>query len=259
MSSPSLILEATGRSEQGAAREINQDAFAVCPSLGLFVIADGMGGHPDGEIASAIAVEAVKRFYAEPGSTWPADAVGPIGDPRAFLVASVKHAHARIRFEAAPSLPGKRSMGTTLAVVHAESTGFCVAHVGDSRCYRFRDRALELLTHDHTLLNEYLGLGASREAALMMADHTSLSRALGTRERVEVDVRMEDARAGDVLLLCTDGLSNGVTDAEIARVLAGRSDVEATAAALIGIAGARGARDDVTCIVLRWAAFTRTV
>jgi protein phosphatase len=117
-----------------------------------------------------------------------------------------------------------------------------------------RDRALELLTHDHTRMNEYLRLGASRESALMMPDHTSLSRALGTRERVDVDVRMEDARPGDTLLLCTDGLSNAVSDAEIARVLAGRSDVEATAEALLGIAGARGAQDDATCIVLRWAA-----
>jgi protein phosphatase len=254
LSSRSIILEAAGRSEQGPARDMNQDGFAVCPPLGLFVIADGMGGHPDGEIAAAIAVSAVQRFYAEPGRTWPADAAGPIDDPRAFLVAAVKHAHARIRAEAGPTIPGKRSMGTTIAVVHAERSGFCVAHVGDSRVYRMRDRALELLTHDHTRMNEYLRLGASRESALMMPDHTSLSRALGTRERVDVDVRMEDARPGDTLLLCTDGLSNAVSDAEIARVLAGRSDVEATAEALLGIAGARGAQDDATCIVLRWAA-----
>ena len=249
---PSITLEAACRSEQGRSREINQDAFAVCPSLGLFVIADGMGGHPNGEIASALAVEAVQRFYAEPGRTWPADAAGPIGDPSAFLVAAVKRAHARIRAEAAPVAPGQRSMGTTLVAVHAEATDFCVAHVGDSRCYRLRDRALELLTRDHTRMNEYLDMGASREAAMKMPDHASLSRALGTRERVEVDVRMEDARAGDVVLLCTDGLSNVVTDEEIARALAGWSDAEATAAALIGIAEARGAQDDVTCIVLRY-------
>jgi PPM family protein phosphatase len=251
-SSPSLLLEATGRSEQGHARDINQDAFAVCPSLGLFVIADGMGGHPDGEIASAVAVDAVQRFYADPARTWPTDADGPVGDPRAFLVAAVKHAHARIRARAAPIDPFKRSMGTTIAAVHAASSGFCVAHVGDSRVYRLRGRALELLTRDHTRLNEYLGMGASRAAAMRMPDHAFLSRALGTRERIEVDVRMEDARPGDVVLLCTDGLSNIVTDEQIARVLAGESDVEATAAALIAAAEALGAQDDVTCVVLRY-------
>jgi serine/threonine protein phosphatase PrpC len=250
--SPSIILEAAGRSEQGCAREINQDAFAVRHDLGLFVISDGMGGHPDGEIAAAIAVEEMQCFFAEPGKTWPTDAPGPPGDPRAFLVAAVKHAHVRIRAKAAPIVPGRRSMGTTIAAVHAESSGFCVAHVGDSRVYRLRDRTLERLTRDHTRMNEYLAMGASREAAMKMPDHASLSRALGTQERVNVDVRMDDARAGDVVLLCTDGLSNVVTDEEIALVLTGSSDVEATAAALIGLAGARGARDDVTCIVLRW-------
>ncbi len=252
MSSPSILIEAAGRSEQGRLRDINQDAFAICRPLGLFLIADGMGGHPDGEVASAIAIDAVQRFYADPGRTWPADTAGPIGDPRALLVAAFKHAHARIRAEAAPVVPGRRSMGTTIVAVHAETTGFCVAHVGDSRCYRLRGRALELLTRDHTRLNEYISLGASREGAMKMPDHGSLSRALGTRERIEVDVRMEDARAGDVVLLCTDGLSNVVTDEEIARALAGRSDAEATAAALIGIAEARGAQDDVTCTVLRY-------
>ena len=144
MSSPPIQIEATGRSEQGHSREINQDAFAVRHDLGLFVIADGMSGHPDGEIASAVAVEAVQHFFAESGKIGPSDAAGPPGDPHAFLVAAVEHAHARIRTEAAPIIPERRSRGTTIAAVHAESSGFCIAHVGDSRVYRLRGRARRL-------------------------------------------------------------------------------------------------------------------
>jgi hypothetical protein len=155
-----------------------------------------MGGHPDGEIASAVAVDAVQHF-AEPARTGPADAAGPASDPCAF-VAAVKHAtHASAR--SCPILPGRRSMGRRSPVcassASAAPTSATVAFTvcGTERWSR----------HAITRLNEYCH-GASREAD-EDADHPSLSRALGTRESIEVDVRIEDARSGDVVL-CTDGL-----------------------------------------------------
>ena len=143
-------------------------------------------------------------------------------------------------------------MGTTIAAVYVEHGGLHVAHVGDSRVYRLRERRLDLLTRDHTRLSDYLGMGSTHGVASQMRDCHWLTRALGTQERVDVDTRREDTRPGDIVLLCTDGLSNVVSDEQIALVLAGKSDVGATAAALMGIAEARAASDDVTCVVLRW-------
>ena len=172
--------------------------------------------------------------------------------PRAYLAASVKHANLSIRERAARE-PEKRGMGAAIVAMHATSTGFCVAHVGHARCYRLRDRRLEKLTEDHTRLTEYVWRGLPIDAALRMRDQAGLSRALGVKEHVDVTVAMDDARRGDVVLLCSNGLYEALSDEEMLGVLAGRSDVEATAEALIALAGARGAQDDVTCVVLRWS------
>ena len=232
-------------------REINQDTFALRPDLGLYVIADGMGGHADGEVASALAIEAIPHYFEQRGATAQSDAQPLPPDPSVILVGAVQHAHARIRARPAPP-PWARRMGTTIAAVYVEQRTMFVAHVGDSRVYRLRDRRLDLLTQDHNRLSDYLNMGSTHGVASQMRDHLWLTRALGTQERVDVDTRREETRPGDVLLLCTDGLSNVVSDEQIALVLAGKSDVDATAAALMSIADARAASDDVTCVVLRW-------
>jgi protein phosphatase len=249
--SPPIPIEAAGRSAQGRLRDINQDSFTVRSDLGLYILADGMGGHVDGEVASAIAVEAIPQFFEKRGTTARSDAHAPPVDPLEILVGAVRHAHARLRAQPEPPR-GMRRMGTTIAAVRAEPGSLCVAHVGDSRVYRLRGRRLVLLTRDHTRMNEYLNMGATPEAAARMRDAAALSRALGTQERINVDVRREDAEPGDLVLLCTDGLSNVVSDEQLALVLAGRSDLDATVAALMSIASARGATDDVTCILVRW-------
>ena len=210
-----------------------------------------MGGHPAGDVAAAVAVEAIQRFHDEPGTASPGHVGGLRSAPRAVLAAAVKHANLSIRERAARE-PEKRGMGAAIVAMLATSTGFCVAHVGHARCYRLRDRRLEKLTEDHTRLNEYVGHGVPIDAALRMPDQAALSRALGSKENVDVTVGMDDARRGDVVLLCSNGLHGALSDDEIARVLVAQSDVDETAAALIGIAGARGAPDDVTCVVLRW-------
>lgn len=251
MFSQPITIEAAGRSARGCTRDINQDSFTLRSDLGLYIVADGMGGHADGEVASALAVEAISRFFEQRGATARSDVLARPIDPLEILVGAVRHAHARLRAQPEPPR-GVRRMGTTIAVVRAEPASLYVAHVGDSRVYRLRGGRLALLTHDHTRMNEYLNMGATQEAAARMRDSAALSRALGTQERVNVDARREDAQIGDLVLLCTDGLTNAVSEEQIARVLAGRSNLDATADALMGIASARRAADDVTCIVVRW-------
>jgi serine/threonine protein phosphatase PrpC len=144
-------------------------------------------------------------------------------------------------------------MGAAVVAVHATSTGFCLAHVGHTRCYRVRERHLERLTEDHTRLTEYVWRGVPLDAALRMPDRAALSRALGTRDHVEVTVAMDDARRGDVLLLCSNGLYDALSDREMLDALTEQRDVQGTATALIAGAVAHGALDDATCVVLRWS------
>jgi serine/threonine protein phosphatase PrpC len=247
-----LHIEAAGRTETGRRRDLNQDVFVLRPDLGLFLVVDGMGGHPAGEVAAAIASEAIQRFYDDRGSPWPADAMGEPSSPQAFLVASLKHASAAIR-ERAEREPEKQRMGAAIVAMRATSNGFCLAHVGHARCYRLRGRELHLLTEDHTQLAEYVWRGVPIDVAESRPDQRSLSRALGIRPAVNVTVGMDDARAGDVLLLCSNGLYGVMSDRELAGVLGGKSDVEATADALMAAVGAKRSADDATCVVLRWS------
>ena len=172
--------------------------------------------------------------------------------PQAFLAASLKHANAAIRERAARE-PEKHRMGAAIVAMHATSTGFCLAHVGHARCYRLRDRELQKLTEDHTQLTEYIWRGVPLDVAESRPDRHTLSRGLGVRERVDATVCMDDAWPGDLVLLCSNGLYGVLSDAELAAVLAGKSEIEATADALIAFADARRAADDATCVVLRWA------
>jgi PPM family protein phosphatase len=248
-----LSIESAARTETGKRREINQDVLAIRADLGLYLLADGMGGHASGEVAAAIAVETIQQFYTEAWAPWPPDAPGPTSDPRAVLVAAAKHANDCIR-QLAELNPEHRGMGAAVAGVHVGGSGFCVVHVGHVRAYRFRDGGVELLTQDHTVLNRYLGQGATYEAAQRVPGANRLERALGLRVRVEVTARLEDARPGDVVALMSNGLYNAVSDAQMACILAGQTPLDATADSLVGVAQAHDAPDDVSCVLLRWTA-----
>jgi protein phosphatase len=248
-----LTLETAARTQIGRCRDVNQDAIALRADLGIYILSDGMGGHPAGEVASAITVEAIQQFYLDAGATWPPDAQGPASDPCAFLIAASKHANYRIR-QFAELNPEHRGMGAGMAAVHVGSSGFCVAHVGHVRAYRFRDGGIEQLCHDHTVLNRCVAEGATYEAAQRMPDATRLERALGLRARVEVTTRVEDTRPGDVVALVSNGLYTSVRDISLARLVAGRSSLGAMVDDLINLAVAHDAPDDVSCVLLRWIA-----
>lgn len=252
MSQP-LPIETAARTEVGRCRKLNQDALALRSDLSLYLLSDGMSGHPAGEVASAIAVEAMQQFYVDAGATWPVDAEGPASDPRAFLAAAAKHANYRI-WQLAALHPEYLGMGAAVAGVHVGGSGFCVAHVGHVRAYRLRDGGLEQLTQDHTVLNRYLGQGATYQAAQHMPGVHRLERALGLRARVQVTARLEDARPGDVVALVSNGLYNAVSDQQMGSILAGRTPLDVTAGSLVSVAQAHDAADDVSCILVRWVA-----
>ena len=250
--SRALKIEAVGRTEVGRRRSINEDVFVLRPDLGLYLVFDGMGGHAAGDLAAATAAETMQRFYEDGGTVWPVDAKGKSSDPQAFLVAAAKLANTRIRERAARE-PEKRGMGAAFAAVHAVGSGFCVAHAGHCRVYRLRDGRLESLTEDHRGLNAYLWRGVALDVAERMPDKDALTRALGLKEKVDVTPRIEDVRPGDIVLLCSNGIYDVMSEWQLAAVLAGRSELATTADALLAGAQAHGAPDDVTCVLLRWS------
>ena len=242
--SRTLHIEAAGLSSRGRAHTDNQDAFAVFPELGLFVVADGIGGRPAGGVASALALAAVRA------------ALG--GDARApaslLLRAAVEEANQRI-LATAEGDPAKSGMGATFTGALMRGERVAIAHVGDSRAYLLHARRLDRLTEDHILANDGIwGALNLAERARMAECRHRLTRALGIVETVEVDVGLVAPQEGDVLLLCTDGLTAALTDKEIAGTLLEHGEPEEAAGRLMARATENGAVDDVTAVVVRWGA-----
>jgi protein phosphatase len=169
-----------------------------------------------------------------------------------LLVAGIQLANGRI-FAAARRDRDKRGMGTTFAAALARDGFVAIAHVGDSRVYRYRKGELELLTRDHSLLNECIRLGhiQPEDAAAFPLQHV-ITRALGTEESVEVDTRIDEIQSGDVLLLCSDGLSGTVDPGDMAEILSSHRDLSQAVKRLVQRANERGGPDNVTCILVRW-------
>ena len=243
-------MEAAGHTHPGRQRRRNEDAFGVHVDMGLFVVADGMGGHAGGELASKLAVETVTAHIQEAVLVAP----GPASRAGDLLVAAVKQANLAI-VGAARELAVERDMGTTIACVLVRGDRAAVAHVGDSRVYRFRDGRLEMLTDDHSLLAECLRSGylAPEMAGAFPYKHL-VTRSLGADEMVQVDSRLIEPLPGDVVLLCSDGLSGVVDEPEIARVIEGEPDLAAAAQQLVERANANGGPDNVTAVLVRWLA-----
>ena len=204
-------------------------------------------------MAAALAVDAIEEFYLDGGATWPSDANGPVSDPRAFLVAAVKHANTRIRQHAAQH-PEHAGLGAAVAVVQTSGAQLCIAHVGHVRGYRLRDGVLVGLTEDHTQLNHALWAGVAYHVAERHRDAQALSRALGLHPRVQVTTRVDDVRAGDLVALVSNVLYRAMSDWQLWRILSSQSTLNAIATHLICIAQAHDAADDISCVLLRWVA-----
>ena len=226
------------RSDTGRQRRANEDSyFARAP---LFAVADGMGGAQAGEVASRIAVESLADGLHEDGGQ---------GLERA-LAALVEGANGRIH-ELSRADESRAGMGTTMTVVLVGEEELTIAHVGDSRAYQWRDELLERLTDDHSLVEEMLRRGQlTPEAAREHPQRSIITRALGPEASVAVDTYTHRARDGDVLLLCSDGLTTMVDEERIATLLAESPGLAEAGDALIDAANAAGGRDNVTVVLL---------
>ncbi len=228
-------------------RTNNEDAICARPDLGLFVVADGMGGYEGGEIASALAVETiqslVRRTAGDGDVTWPY----PI-DPRRSpaeneVMVATRLAGDQIAVRRRGAL---RDMGSTVVVLRLDGDRAVIGHVGDSRVYRLRDGQVTQLTIDHSLLAELEASGVTPEPGF--AWRHVVTRALGTA-RAEPEVQCAQVQVGDVFLLCSDGLSEVLDHAEMATLLA--APAEAACRALIDAAYAAGSRDNISAVVVR--------
>lgn len=244
-----------GRSDPGRRREVNQDAFAVSDDGAFGILADGMGGHSSGEVASRMAVELLgerlRRSLPRPSERrrWTAESLERIKGALPDLLREwLQEANAAIhkRGAAEPGVAHGRNMGTTLALLCVLEDAAIVAHVGDSRIYRLRDGKISALTRDHSVTGPVAGepRGSGRKRKYV-------TRALGTKPEVEADVLTVDVRPGDRFVLCSDGLTDLVRDDEIAEILRDRGGRELANAprALINLANERGGRDNITVVV----------
>jgi serine/threonine protein phosphatase PrpC len=225
------------KSDTGRQRRSNEDReFARAP---LFAVADGMGGARAGEVASKIVVETLEEGLPDGGSN------------EERLAAAVREANARIH-ELAQSDADRAGMGTTLTAALVGEDAVSVAHVGDSRAYRFRDGELERLTTDHSLVGELVRRGRlTEEEAEEHPQKSVITRALGPEAAVEVDTRTYPARPGDVFLLCSDGLTGMVPEDRIAEILASAGSLREAGQALIREANENGGRDNITVVLIR--------
>ena len=231
------VAEHAELTDTGRQRRANEDAFlARAP---LFVVADGMGGAQAGEVASATAIEVLAGGLEDGASV------------EQQLSATVQQANAQIHALSVAD-DERAGMGTTVTAAYVGVNDITLVHVGDSRCYRWRGSALERLTDDHSLVEEMVRQGQlTPEQALEHPQRSIITRALGPEAVVEADAQTIGARDGDLLLLCSDGLSTMITDDQISAVLAREEPLKATARGLIAAANDAGGRDNITVVLLR--------
>lgn len=241
-----------GLTDPGLVRKNNEDAFRVDETAGLLVVADGMGGHAAGEVASRMAVDVVHQQVLQGLKTGKIPALGnfskDLSDRAHLLASSLVFANDMI-YAVSQDSPEKRGMGTTIVAVLLNGSKFAVAHVGDSRLYVFRNGNLTQITQDHSLVAEQVAKGLlTSEQAEKSEIKNVLTRALGIGPEVEVDVNEADLFPGDVVLLCTDGLNKMAEDSTIREELAKLSDPEKICDNLVRMAVDRGGRDNVTVV-----------
>jgi protein phosphatase len=244
-----------GCTDVGVKRARNEDNLLTLSEENVFAVADGMGGHSSGEIASQIAVEGIANFFKatrqDEEITWPykMDKNRPYDENR-FIMA-VKLANLRI-FEASQREARYRGMGTTIAGMNFIDGDILVAHVGDSRIYRIRNKQITQITEDHSLLNDYIKAKKLTPEEIANFPHKNvIVRALGMKETVLVDLSRHPLQVGDVYLACSDGLSGMVTDEQMLEVVVNNPDLEKATKTLIDMANKAGGVDNITVILSR--------
>ena len=247
---------ATGLTDVGLQREHNEDSFVVLSECDLFIVADGMGGHRAGDVASRLATDTIAEFFrstAREDATWPFHFDTNLSEEENRLLTGIRIANRQI-FERSVGSREYRGMGTTVvgALFSPKKNRIYIGHVGDSRCYRIRGGEIRQMTRDHSLINDYLlAMPDLTEEQKNELPRNVITRALGMQDQVVVDLQSDDSIAGDLYLLCSDGLSGMVTDDELREILLGTTDVVEACRKLIERANDRGGEDNITAVVVR--------
>jgi protein phosphatase len=241
----------------GMKRDHNEDSLFLFADQNLYIVADGMGGHACGEVASQMAVETIARFFKETAEdeevTWPFKMDKDRHYQENRLVTAVKLANMRI-FEGAISNAKQKGMGTTVVSVAFVNDRVYVAHVGDSRVYRYRKGEYTQVTEDHSLLNDYIKMKDLTPEEIENFPHKNvIVRALGMKETVQVDISSQEPEDGDIFLLCSDGLNGMVTDNDMRSILDEcADDLEMACNRLIQRGNENGGTDNITVVLAQY-------
>ena len=255
-SSPRLRALAAGISDVGLQRDHNEDSFAILNDQELYVVADGMGGHRAGDVASRLATDAIIDFFqatARDDVTWPFHFDARLSEEENRLLTGIRIANRQIVERSARSRECQ-GMGTTVvgALFSARKQRMYIGHVGDSRAYRVRGGEIQLMTRDHSLVNDYLlampELTAEQRSEL---PKNVITRALGMQDHVTVDLQSDETQAGDHYILCSDGLSGMIEDQDILDVVLGTPDLTEACRRLVRMANEHGGEDNITAVIVR--------
>ncbi len=250
-----LKVRFSGETHIGMKRQHNEDSLYLPEVERLAIVADGMGGHASGEVASKMAVETVAEHFRntrdEAEVTWPYRLDPGDRYETTRLINGIQLANLKI-YDRAQTDEKCHGMGTTIVATIFCDDHVVIGHVGDSRVYRLRDGKLLQLTEDHSLLNDYIKMKKMSEEEIGKFQHKNvIVRALGMKESVQVDVMADHFKLGDVYLMCSDGLSGMIDDGGLADVLKAEGDLDRACEALIARANQNGGVDNITCVLAR--------
>ncbi len=250
-------MQAGGLTDVGLKRDHNEDSILISRELGLFIVADGMGGHAAGEVASKAAIslirEHIQKMMEDGSFARDQTAQEGLNVGENVLYSAISNANREL-CSLAEQNPAYCGMGTTIAAVYMpRDEQIHISHVGDSRVYRYREGILEILTQDHSWVNEQIQKNVlSEEEARTHRWRNVITRALGNRSDVEIDLRTVDSKPGDLLLLCSDGLTTMLDDMTIADILKENSDdLYKACAELIRVANDAGGNDNISVVLIR--------
>lgn len=247
---------AAGMSDVGLQREHNEDSFIVLKEYDLFVVADGMGGHRAGDVASKLATDTISEFFRSTAAedvTWPFHFDQNLSEEENRLLTGIRVANKQI-FDRSTRSRECHGMGTTVvgAMYSPRRNRMYIGHVGDSRCYRVRRGGIQQLTRDHSLINDYLqAMPDLSEEQKNELPKNVITRALGMQDQVVVDLQHDEPLEGDVYVLCSDGLSGMISDDEIQHILTEHSDLREACKKLIVQANEHGGEDNITAVIIR--------
>ena len=244
------------KTDVGMKRTHNEDYFSLIEDEQVFLVCDGMGGHASGEVASKLAAETVGEFFQrtreDEDCTWPHKMDRSLSYQENRLAVAVKLANLRI-YDASSRDLRYKGMGTTCVSSLISGEHINVAHAGDSRCYRIRDKQIAQLTRDHSLLEDYKEAkpDITEEEEKAFPHKNVITRALGMRETIDVAIRSHKIESDDIYLLCTDGLSGMVDDPKMLDIIVGAKSLERAVAELVDAANRNGGVDNITTLLIQ--------